>query len=56
MQDEQLQNGAIGTDPNETVQEGQDLAVQDGPGDAEPAVERWTEDTKEEVAKTSSAE
>ncbi len=51
MQDEQLQNGAIAADPNETIQEGQDLSVQDGPGDAEQAAELVTEeDTKEEVA------
>lgn len=49
MQGESLQNGAISTDPNKTVQEGQDLGVQDGPrdGDAETVTE---EDTKEAVS------
>ena len=49
MQDEQLQSGAIGTDPNENVQketvaEGQDLANQEGSNN-EQSVENLTDDS-----------
>lgn len=46
MDNEQLQSGAIANDPNEQVEESQDLGVTDGPGTGDQA----TEETKEEVA------
>lgn len=57
MQDEQLQNGPGPVDPNENQEQvNQEEGVNQGSGDAERASETLTEDTKEKVAETASAE